>query len=256
MSTERSDECASEPWKPSSGVISERNPAKVITTRNPLWRYISKNVPLPFVIAEFFFAAWMSCVAVNLIGGFADLEHPKIVSYALTAAYSINIIWGIINGWAYNITAAIAFTEDDRMLYRLKYDWHDAEAKAYLIESLNNGPARHLSCREKEEVLLDIVTSDIDVHPKKVHKLKKERHHVVISFVIINLIVATFTMLPFIVLSGNLGAALLISRFVTVATFAIVAYVTARYLNRNWLFWVAVMSALGVLVAQMTFIYS
>jgi len=242
-------------WNPSTGAVSDRHPFKKAVSRNPLWRYISKHVPLPFIITEFFFGAWMSCVAVNLIGGFANPENPDIVLYAVMAAYSVNVIWGIIDGWSYNMCVTIARSEDDRMLYRLMHNRDDAVAKEHLIDSLNGGPANHLSREEKERFLDGILASGPDVGPKKLYKFQKGEHHVMFSFLLIDALMATLTVLPFLILS-DLQTAMIISRAVTISTFACVAYVSAKYMNRNWLLWVAVMSALGIFVAQMTFLYS
>jgi len=242
-------------WNPSTGAVSDRHPFKKAVSRNPIWRYISKHVPLPFIITEFFFGAWMACVAVNLIGGFANPENPSIVMYAVMAAYSVNLIWGIIDGWSYNICVTVARSEDDRMLYRLMNNRDDAVAKEHLIKSLNGGLANHLSYEEKEKFLDGLIASDPDVHPKKKYRFQKGELHVMASYIIIDMLMATLTVMPFLLLK-DLATAMIISRAVTIATFACVAYVSAKYMNRNWVFWVAIMSILGIIVAQMTFIYS
>ena len=242
------------PWNPSTGAVSDRHPLKKAVSRNPIWRYISKHVPLPFIITEFFFGAWMACVAVNLIGGFANPENPDVVMYAVLAAYSVNIIWGIIDGWSYNICVTVEGAENDRMLYRLKNNRNDAEARGHLMEALDAGPAGYLGQEDKERLLDSIIASDPDVHPSKIYTFKG-KHHVMGSFLLIDALMATLTVLPFLLLS-DLATAMILSRAVTIVTFACVAYVAAKYMNRNWLVWVAVMSALGILVAQMTFLYS
>jgi hypothetical protein len=237
------------------GVISKRHPLKRLVSRNPLWRYISKNVPLPFIVSEFFFGAWMSCIAINLIGGFADASNPGIVLYAISAAYMVNIIWGIIDGWSYNLNVTMTESEDDRAIHKLLKDRNDETAKKRLMESLDSGPAGHLKQDEKEKVMDMILSSDPPVDPKKVYKFRKSDHHVVVAFVLIDVLMATLTVLPFIILR-DMGAALIFSRLVTISMFACVAYVSAKYLNRNWVLWVAALSILGVIIAQMTWIYS
>jgi hypothetical protein len=249
------DEGESVSWSPSTGAVSDRHPLKRMISRNPLWKYISGNVPIPFIITEIFFGAWMSCVAVNLIGGFANPSNPDIVLYAVMAAFSVNIIWGIIDGWSYNMCVTIATSEDDRMIYRLLNNENDSEAKEHLMASLDGGPAGHLSYEEKERLLGTIVASGPDVHPKKIYKFRKGEHHVMISFIIIDVLLATFTVLPFLILN-DLTTAMIISRTVTISAFACVAYLSAKYMNRNWVLWVAVMSILGMIIAQMTFLYS
>ena len=243
------------PWSPNRGAVSDRHPFKRALMRNPLWKYISKHVSLPFIITEFFFGAWMSCVAINLIGGFADPANPDIVLYAISAAYMVNIIWGIIDGWSYNMCITMAASEDDRALLRLMNDRDDEEARAHLMASLDSGPANHLSYEDKEKLLESILASGPDTHPKKVYKFKKGNINAIGAFLLIDVLVATLTILPFLILS-DLTAAMISSRMVTVSVFACVAYVSAKYLNRNWLLWVAVMSALGIFVAQATFLYS
>ena len=242
------------PWSPSTGAVSDRHPLKKAVSRNPLWRYISKHVPLPFIVTEFFFGAWMACIAVNLIGGFANPENPDIVMYAVFAAYSVNVIWGVIDGWSYNICVTVEGAENDRMLYRLKNNMNDAEAKDRLMDALDTGPAKYLSGEEKERLLEKIVASDPDVHPSKKYTFKG-KHHVMFSFLLIDALMGTLTVLPFLILN-DLGTAMILSRAVTIGTFACVAYVAAKHMNRNWLVWVAAMSVLGILIAQMTFLYS
>ncbi|MDR0778686.1 MAG: hypothetical protein LBE48_04540 [Methanomassiliicoccaceae archaeon] len=253
MGVEKEDENADQNFDP--GVISKRHPLKRFVSRNPLWRYISKNVPLPFIITEFFFGAWMSCIAINLIGGFADASNPGIVLYAISAAYMVNIIWGIIDGWSYNLCVTITESEDDRAIHKLLINRDDGSAKARLTESLDAGPAHHLGPGDKEKVMDMILSSCPHVDPGKAYKFRKKDYHVVISFVMIDVLMATLTVLPFIILK-DMGTALIFSRVVTVSMFACVAYVSAKYLNRNWVFWVAVLSVLGVLIAQMTWLYS
>ncbi|MDR2866615.1 MAG: hypothetical protein LBV13_04350 [Methanomassiliicoccaceae archaeon] len=242
-------------WSPDSGAVSDRHPLKKAATRNPFWKFISKRVPLPFIITEFFFGAWMSCIAINLVGGFADPENPAVLLYAISAAYMVNIIWGIIDGWSYNLCTTIALSEDDRYLYRLLKNRNDAAAKERLIASLDSGPARHLGITEKENLLETILASDPDVHPKKVYRFKKFDYGVMAAFLMIDVFVATLTVLPFIILN-DISTAMLFSRFVTISVFACVAYVSAKYMNRNWIFWVAIMSALGIFIAEATFLYS
>jgi hypothetical protein len=236
------------------GAIPREHPLKRVLLKFHLWRYISKHVPMAFLVSEFFFGAWMSCVAVNLvsIGGATD---RGIVLYAVCAAYMVNIIWGTIDGWTYNLGRNIFESEDDRAIRKLLEDGNDERARHKLMVSLNGGPARHLSCGDREKVIDMILGSGPDVDPKKAYKFEKGDYHVAASFVLIDVFVATLTVLPLILLS-DIGAAMLFSRIVTVSVFACVAYVFAKYLNRNWIFWVAVMSAVGVIVAEATFIYS
>ena len=250
---EPEDECPKCEFDP--GVISKKHPLKRIAIHNPLWRYISQRVPLPFIVSEFFFGTWMSCIAINLIGGFADAANPGVVLYAISAAYMVNIIWGIIDGWSYNLCVTITRSEDDRTIHKLLRNRNDKKAKRKIMDSLDEGPTYHLSDEEKETVLEMILASEPNVDPKKVYKFGKGDHHVVVAFLMIDILMATLTILPFIILR-DMGMAMIFSRAVTVSMFACVAYVSAKYLNRNWVFWVASLSLLAVAIAQMTWLYS
>ena len=237
------------------GVISKKHPLKRIMTNNPFWRYISKHVPLPYIIAEFFFGAWMSCIAINLIGGFSEPSSPGLVLYAITAAYMVNVIWGLIDGWTYALGITMAGSEEDRAIEKLLIDRNDEHAKQKLIESLNDGPSRYLSYEEKEWVVETIVDSRPEVHPKKAYRLGRRDYSVVISFLMIDVLMATLTVIPFVIFSDT-SIAMIASRLVTITAFACVAYIYAKYLNRNWVFWVALLSLLGVIIAQATWLYS
>lgn len=223
--------------------------------KNPLFRFISKNVPLPFITSEFFYGAWMSCIAVNLISGFAVIG-PETLIYVISAAFMVNIIWGTIDGTTYTAGMHMASSEEDRAIFRLLNDGNDADAKEKLIGYLeDSGPTRHLGPEDTEKVAMMILASDPDVGPKKKYKFGREDYNVILSFLMIDLLIAALTVLPFVVIQ-ELPTAALLSRMVTVSVFACVAYVTAKCLNRNRLFWVAAMSALGVFISEATFIYS
>ena len=253
MPEKRTEEGRSIPWDADPDVISKRHPLKKLILRIPLWRYISKHVPLPFVVSEFFFGAWMSCVAINLIT--MGEPGPDTVLYAISAAYMVNIIWGLIDGWTFSLGVTMAGSENDRMISRLRNNRNDHKAKQSLIGSLDEGPAAYLSGEDKEKVVDMIIGSSVTIDTKKVYRFRRGDYHVAVSFLIIDAFMATLTVLPFILFS-EIGTALLFSRVVTVSTFACVAYVYAKYLNRNWIFWVAVMSVLGIIIAQATWIYS
>ena len=253
MPEKRTEDGRSIPWDADPDVISKRHPLKRVIMRVPLWRYISKHVPLPFVVSEFFFGAWMSCVAINLIT--IGEPGPDTVLYAITAAYMVNVIWGLIDGWTFSLGVTMAGSESERMISRLRKNGNDEKAKRKLIDSLDEGPAVYLSDEDKEKVADMIVGSSVELDTKKAYRFKKGDYHVAVSFLIIDAFMATLTVLPFILFS-TVSTALLFSRVVTVSTFACVAYVYAKYLNRNWMFWVAVMSVLGIIIAQATWIYS
>ena len=237
------------------GVISKKHPLKRIVTNNPLWRYMSKRVPLPYIVSEFFFGAWMSCIAINLIGSFSEPSNPSILLYAIAAAYMVNVIWGLIDGSTYALGLTVTRSEEDRALQRLLNNRDDVKAKQKLIDSLNGGPLRHLSIEEKERAIETMIDSRPEVYPEKAYKVSRRDLSVVISFLMIDVLMATLTVLPFVVLS-DMSMAMIASRMVTICAFACVAYVYAKYLNRNWMFWVALLSLLGVIIAQATWLYS
>gem|GEM_PF-3687557 len=235
-------------------VISERHPLRWLATKNPIWLFISKNIPLAFIVSEFFYSAWMSCVAVNLIVGFSDIDRSVLV-YAISAAYMVNIIWGLIDGGTYVLGRNIFTSEEDRAIIRLMKDRDDERAKKKLMESLDSGPVAHLCDEDKEKVVDMILTSGPDVHPNRPYRFHRRDIRILISFLIIDVVMATLTVLPF-VLMTDMSTAMIISRAVTISMFACVAYVSAKHLNRNWIFWVAVLSALAIAVSQMTWLYS
>lgn len=112
--------------------------------------YFEENLPLGDRPGECFYAVWMVVVTLGLLGNVAGSRGELLAVIAL--AFSVNTVWGIIDGLSVMYGNLINRANNDQLVYGLQTH-NDPRSRESAMEALDGTIASGLSREQKERIV-------------------------------------------------------------------------------------------------------
>ncbi len=185
-------------------------------------------------LGEMFYAVWMVVVSLGVLGS-TELTKGDIL-YVVLIAFSVNVVWGIIDGVTVMHSYMLERAKYDRIAFDLRTR-NDDQARMAAIDSLDDSVTSVLDNDERQKVLDLIAAGDPGEDPaRKRYYPNQEDWRYTWGIIAID----TFLVVPIVaplLFWSNAGQAIFASRLVATVIFALLGAAYAKELHRRR--WVA-----------------
>lgn len=189
-------------------------------------RDLLQYIPVGERMSELFYANWMVVVSIGLLGAMeASIGSIVVVTIA---AFSVNIIWGIIDGVTVMYGMVIGRREQNRIIRRLQEG--DATARADARRSLGDTIAASLDESDMDKVI-DLISKSRQVEECRGRPLKSDIGYA-LGIVFLDFIMVFPLIVP-LYLIQDYHTAVYASHMISVAIFAVLGAAYARRLDRS-----------------------
>lgn len=208
-----------------------------------LWRLYARHVSVGDRLGETFYAVWMAVISIGLLNT-VKVITPDFILHVIAIAFSVNIVWGLIDGITAMYTAIIDRARSDRLLYALRTG-SDPDVAAKVMAELGESIAGDLADADKQRIIaaLAALPSGPDPRTQKYRPGRDDLLYALGIFLIdVGLLIPVI--LP-LLLIHDVETAIYASRLVATAIFASLGWAYARHLNRNPWIAAAILGGLG-----------
>lgn len=206
-------------------------------------RLYARHVSVGDRLGETFYAVWMAVVSIGLLNS-ASRITPDYIVYVILTAFSVNIVWGLIDATTAMFTNVIDRRRSDRLLHALRSGSDPAAADAVLAE-LGDSIAADLGDGDKRRVVAALAAMPRGIDPGQT-RYGPDRGDLLyaVGILLIDVALVFPVVLP-LVLVHDVETAVYLSRMVATVIFAALGWAYARHLNRNPWVAAAVLGGLG-----------
>lgn len=196
--------------------------------------FYSTYLPLGDFLGEMFYAVWMVVVSLGILGGTGF--DGGAIAYVIIIAFTVNIVWGSIDGLTVMHSNIIERVRDEKIIYGLQTGG-DVEARKLGADALSEGITSTLNPSDREKVLDMIASSKtIEEDPAAMpHYPRREDWNYALGILSIDVLLVIPLVAPFVIFPEP-HQALYLSRAIATAIFAVLGAFYAKHLNRRrWL---------------------
>ncbi|WP_019177285.1 hypothetical protein [Methanomassiliicoccus luminyensis] len=212
--------------------------------------YYEEYLPLGDRLGECFYAVWMVVVTLGLLGGIAGSRLEVLTVILL--AFSVNAVWGIIDGLSVMYGNLINRAKADQVVYDLQV-LNDPGTRGSAMDALDDTIAAGLSREQKKRILDEIAAGVPERDPRTAsYRPGKADRRYALGIVAIDVLFVIPLVAPLLLL-GDLKGGIYWSRLMATAMMAVLGAAYARNLNRRR--WPAVLflAALGFTVFSISY---
>jgi hypothetical protein len=195
--------------------------------------FYREYLPLGDRLGEMFYAIWMVVVSLGILGS-TELDKGSVL-YVVLIAFSVNIVWGLIDGVTVMHTYILERAKNDRIVFDLRTK-NDQNARSAARGSLDDSVTVALDEAAREKVLDLIAAGDPGEDPSR-KRYYPDREDWKYAWGIIA--IDTFLVIPVVaplLFWNNTGQAIFASRLVATVIFALLGAAYANELHRRrWL---------------------
>lgn len=208
-----------------------------------LWRLYARHVSVGDRLGETFYAVWMAVVSIGLLNTVATIT-PDFILHVIAIAFSVNIVWGLIDGITAMYTGIIDRARSDRMLYALRIGGDPAAAQR-VMDELGDSIAASLGDADRQRIVAALAAQPAGPDPR-VRRYRPNGDDLLYALGIFLIDVGLLipVILP-LLLIHDVETAIYASRMVATVIFASLGWAYARHLNRNPWVAAAILGGLG-----------
>jgi hypothetical protein len=195
--------------------------------------FYGEYLPVGDRLGEMFYAIWMVVVSLGILGS-TELTKGTIL-YVVLIAFSVNIVWGLIDGITVMHSYMLERAKNERMVFDLRTK-NDEQARKAARDSLDDSVTMALDEIARERVLDLVAAGDPGEDPsRKRYYASMEDWKYAWGILAID----TFLVVPIVaplLFWSNTGQAIFVSRLVATVIFALLGAAYAKDLHRRrWL---------------------
>ncbi len=195
--------------------------------------FYSEYLPIGDRLGEMFYATWMVVISLGFLNSGENPEELLIITIAI--AFSVNIVWGLIDGTSVMYTNIIDFAKTEQMVYDLRTK-NDEPARQAAQKAIDDTIVSVLSKEEKDRIIDEIARGEPGDDPgKKRYYAQKFDRYYALGILGIDAVLVVPLIVPLLIFS-SIPLALYVSRLIATIMFAIIGAAYAKNLNRRrWL---------------------
>ena len=183
-------------------------------------------------LGEAFYAVWMAVVSIGLLNSVGEITPDHIV-YVIGVAFTVNILWGVIDGVTVMFTNIIHRARRDQIVHDLRTGALREQTVQTALKELDGTIVSPLDKAEKESIVEALAKGPQGQDPKTlVYRTSREDWYVALGILVIDVLLVVPVVLPLVVFS-DMAVAVYVSRLVAVLIFALLGASYARHLHRS-----------------------
>lgn len=208
-----------------------------------IWRLYAHHVSVGDRLGETFYAVWMAVVSIGIISTTTKIT-PDFIVHVIAVAFSVNIVWGLIDGITAMFTGIIERAKRDRLLYDLRVG-ADPHASQRVLDDLGDSIAGGLGDADTQKIVAALAAEPAGEDPRH-HRYRPDSDDLLyaLGILLIDVGLVVPIVLPLLVIH-DVETAIYASRLVATVIFASLGWAYARHLNRNPWIAAAILGALG-----------
>jgi len=205
---------------------------------NPITRFQSTYMSYADRLAEWMYGFIMVAVMVGIIGGYSEVLLESDLGYVrwsltvvlVVMTFGVNIVWGIIDGYAVVYGGLVDRADQEEILEALKKDRSNRELRDKVLDSLDDASTTYLSDEEKEK-LVDRLIDAAPETPSR-YKFTKEDRNTLIAIASCDILAVIPVIIPYLLFGFGTFPTML-SRLIAALALGYIAYRFAEHTGRR-----------------------
>ncbi len=201
--------------------------------RRRVREFYNEYLPIGDRLGEMFYAIWMVVVSLGFLNSGENPEELLFITIAI--AFTVNIVWGLIDGTSVMYTNIIDFAKTEQIIYDLRTK-NDQPTRQAAQNAMDDSIVSVLSKEEKDRIIDAIANGAPGENPykKKYYAQRPDRYYALgilaIDASLVIPLIAPLLIIP------DVHQAIYFSRLIATIMFAVIGAAYAKNLNRRrWL---------------------